>query len=334
MRRRCFASPLGVCLWLLSACTSTANVQVRVLEPAVYDLGRHPLVAMDRCEGEGAEAFATAIVEALRAARDPVTGAAALELLDRRDLDRMLDDIRRRGGSDVDPDSVELLRRWQQAEVLVRCRVLDDGVTTDDVAEDQVDQRTGETHRLFRRTAHARVGLQVEVLTGTDARLLVRETFRGEVVRETTALDTEPSAIATAPLLDEARATALQRFLAHFLPHEEVVTAVLQADDELPDLQAGNGFAANELWAEAERSYRSAAQAAVGDLSSLRWKALHNLGVACTFLAQFDAARQALSDAYALAQDAGSMQMLQLSIRRKEAAERLRREDRPPLAPR
>jgi hypothetical protein len=327
-RRVAALSPFALLLSVFAGCASQQHMSVRVMAPAVVDLGGYSLVALDRLEGDGSSEVTAELADALRAARNPLTSRAEFEVLDRRDLDRMLDDVRRQRGNDVGGQQLEMLERWKKAEVMIRGQIATHGVESTVTAQDWVDPKTGAAHRTFTRAARACVDVTLEIVTGAGEHVVDRQTFTGAAGTQTRSVDCQPAQIDATPLLADARAQVLRQFMDRVLPHEETVGVVLQTDGDLPELQAGNGFARTGDWPEAERSYRAAGDHASGDLAEVRWKAQHNLGVALTFQGRYDDARTALREAYAMGQDEGSLQMLQLSSRRQEDAQRLRQQDR------
>lgn len=325
-----FVRPLFACLSLalLVGCATHQTLGIRVLKPAPVDLGRFDLVAVDQLQGEGAADLMTELGDALRAARNPLTGRQDFEVLDRRDVDRMLDELRRRRGTAFDKEAMDLLERWKAADVLIRGGTQYHGVEEEVIAQDAVDPRTGQTRRMFTRQAQARVTVQLEIVEGAGETIVDRVQFDEHTSARTTAVDSEPAPIDHTALLAAARQRVTARYMDRLMPHEETVAVDLQTDKNLPELQAGNGFARAGDWDEAGRSYSAAADRATGDLADRRWKALHNLGIAHLFANRFDDARRALKDAYNLEQDEATLRTLNLVAQREQELRQLQEQSR------
>jgi len=119
----------------------------------------------------------------------------------------------------------------------------------------------------------------------------------------TRARDAEPDGVDYESLLAAARQRIIDQYLMRVFPHEAQVMVNLFTDGDLPGLQIGNGYARTGDWDAALESYQDAHEMAVGDLASVRYKALFNLGVGYEYANRFDEAKRALKDSYALEQD-------------------------------
>jgi hypothetical protein len=296
----------------LGACASQQTFTVRVLKPAPVDLGRYDLVAVDRLEGDGCDELTNELAGALQRAQNPLTGKTDFEVLDRREVDRMLDDLRRRRTSTSDKETVALLDRWKNADVVIRGRVITHGVTDEVRQNETVDRTTKQRHVQLVRTCRARVAVGLEIVTA-DREQAIDQVQLDECVEQSTTCreGSQPAPIDHVELLAAARNRVVAGYLERLLPHEETVSVVLQTDGDLPELATGNGFARTGDWNEAARSYEAARARAEGKLEGARWKALYNLGVAHLYANRFEPARRALKDAYALAQEESILRTLQ-----------------------
>jgi tetratricopeptide (TPR) repeat protein len=326
-------------LALFGACASQQTFTVRVMKPAPLDLGRYRLVAVDRFDGDGSEDLTNELTTALQGARNPLTGRSDFEVLDRREVDRLLDDLRRRRTGASDRETAELLDRWKNADVVIRGRIEEHRVTDEIARHDPVERAKGqpvkeERRVTYVRTARARVAVGLEVVTADKEHPVDRVEFDECVEHSTTALNAEPPPIDHASLLATARQRVVNRYLDRMLPHEETVAVHLQIDGDLPELQTGNGFARTGDWEEAARSYEAGLARAEGDLADARWKALYNLGVAQMYASRFEPARRALKEAYALEQKETILHALQTVTQREgewQALEQQRRASAVPV---
>jgi tetratricopeptide (TPR) repeat protein len=313
---------------LLAACASQQTFTVRVMKPAPVDLGRYRLVAVDRLDGDGADQLTHELSKALQGAQNPLTGKADFEVLDRAEIDRLLEDLRRRRAGATDQQTLELLERWKNAEVVIRGQIRTHKVSDEVVAQDWIDRTNGHRHVQFVRTCRARVAVNLEVVTANQERPIDQVQLDECVTRSVSALDVEPPAIEHGPLLASARQRVVQGYMDRLLPHEESVGVCLQTDGDLPELAAGNGFAMTGDWDEAARSYEAAAARAQGGLASARWKALYNLGVAQLYANRFEPARKSLKEAYSLAQEDVILGALQSVTQREREWQALQEQSR------
>lgn len=288
-------------LVLFGACASHESFQVRVLRPAPVDLGQFELIAVDRFSGSQSEQFQRNFTDHLETARNPMTGEQ-FEIMDRDEVDRVLDDLRRRSGSGLDEHAMAVLERWRSAEVMLRGRVQEYSITEDLVETETVD-RQGQVGMLYQRVVAARVRADIEVLDGPGERLFDRAEFDEVASRTTQALDAEPEPIDGEALLARAEQKLFQRYLQRILPHYQYVSVRLFTDGDLPDLEIGNGYARSGNWQAAGDSYQRALTMAQGELAEVRHKAFFNLGMAQMFRNSFDAARSAFQEAYAASGD-------------------------------
>jgi tetratricopeptide (TPR) repeat protein len=84
----------------------------------------------------------------------------------------------------------------------------------------------------------------------------------------------------------------------------------------------GNGFAKTGSWDEALDSYQTAVDQMQRMGAETRYMALFNMGIAYEYTNQFDEARRALKEAYALEQDDMILQEIQhVSYREREYAQ-------------
>lgn len=286
---------------LLFCGCATEAVHVRVLRPAPVNLVQYDRVAVDLFDGGGGPEIAGELTDALMTTRNPLTGQQAFEVLDRREVDRMIDDLRRRRGQS-DAEAMEVLARWRSAPVLIRGQVRTHGVEEVVTQNKKVDER-GTPHMLFTRTCTAEVEVTIEVAEGQGERLFDRAVLRERVNSSTAGLDQPPAAIDQAALLAAARRKVVHEYLRRVLPHEDVVAVHLYDDGDYPELRVGNRYASTGEWERALESYRTALGRMNGEAAADRYMALYNIGVALEYTNRFDEARKTLQEAYGLEQD-------------------------------
>lgn len=296
-------------LTLLAGC-ATEGIHVRVMRPAPVNLGQYDLVAVDRFTGDGCDLLAADLTDGLRNSVNPLTGQTDFELVDRRDVDRMLEDLTGRGPGSSQERSMEVLERWRSAQLVLKGQVLVHEVHEERAAAPWVDP-AGVQHVTVTRRATATVDTLIEAYSTDEDRLFDSVRVQEVVSAKASAVDAEPEPIDQLGLLATARKRVVARYLRRVQPHEEVVRIDLYTDGDLPQLQVGNGFAKTGDWQAAADSYREALEFATGELAEVRYKALFNLGVALQYTNRFAEARKSLKEAYALAQDGMILEQLQ-----------------------
>ena len=295
---------------LLGACAATESIYVRVLLPAPVDLGQYDLIAVESFSGNGGDDLANELTAALKNTVNPLTGQVDFEVLDRRDVDRMLEDLRRHSGAEWDRESMTILDRWRKAEILLKGEVQVYAVKEEMVVTEWLDPY-GYLRVNYTRECEADVTVMIEATDTEGDRIFDRVQFREVVAEHTTALDEEPESIDHEALLAAARRRVVERYLQRVMPHEAMVQVHLFTDGDFPFLGMGNGFARTGAWDEALESYRGALEQMTLGMHENRYKALFNLGVALEYTNQFGEARKALKESYALEQDSMILRELQ-----------------------
>ncbi|MCA8956846.1 MAG: hypothetical protein KDC87_12285 [Planctomycetes bacterium] len=305
-----------------ASCTTVQQIRVPVVRPAPVDFAGGRTLAIHRFAGSDAGSLEGDFVRALRGATNPATGKPGFEVLDRSQVDHLLDRMQGAGSTEIDTKGKELLARWRSVEVILKPTVAEHGVRETVEVTPQVNAKVFQGVTLTRQ-ATAVVRLEVRALDGKD-RTLDQVELVGRAQRTTKATNGKPASIDHAALLANARAQVVQRYLARVMPRREFVGVNLYFDKTLPDLQVGNGFAQTGDWQAAHDSYRTATEQATGELAKVRYKALFNLGVALEFTQRFAEARKAMQDAFRLEQDRIITAELSRLARREKDAARMR----------
>ncbi len=304
------SAPALLLLSLLAGC-ATEGFYVKVMKPAPVNLGQYDLIAIDRFSGEGSEYLEEEFTDALRGAVNPMTGQADFNVIDRRELDSMLDDLRKNPGDGMDRRTMDVLERWKNAEVVITADVHVHHVVEEMQEQPFFNQKTGEQYTTYTRHVSAQVSAIVEVKESEHAPAFDTVQLEDVASVATRAKDAEPDAVDYEALLATARQKVINQYLLRVFPHEVSVMVNLFTDGDLPGLQVGNGYARTGDWDAALEAYTEASEMAIGELAAVRYKALYNMGVAYEYTNQFDAAKQALKDSYALEQDSMILSELQ-----------------------
>ena len=306
----------------LTLCScATESISVRVLRPAPVNLGQYDLIAVESFTGTGGDQIANELTTALTNTRNPMTGRADFEILDRRDIDQMLDDLRRGRGNDWNEEAMEVLERWKNAEILLKgtVHVYDVG---EQVSETQWLDPNGYLHVTYTRECEANIRVLIEATDTEGDTIFDTVEFHEVAVDSTQGVDEYPPSINHEAVLATARNSVVQQYLLRVVPREEYVQVHLYTDGDYPALQMGNGFAKTGSWDEALDSYRTAVDQMKRMGAETRYMALFNMGIAYEYTNQFDEARRALKEAYALEQDDMILQEIQrVSYREREYAQ-------------
>lgn len=294
--------------FLLGAC-STESIHVKVLRPAPVNLGQYDVIAIEPFEGNGGTELANELTVALQNTKNPLTGRVDFEVLDRREIDELLDDLMGRRGTDWDQDAMEILDRWRAAEILLKGTVHEYSVVEELSELEWVDPH-GYTHVTQTRECAADVLVLIEATNTEGDTIFDSVEFREVLTDSTSAVDAQPDFIDHNSLLAAARRGVVNRYLRRVIPREEYVQVHLYTDGDFPELQMGNGFAKTGSWDEALESYNNALEH-MQTAPESRYMGLFNRGIALSYTNRFDEARQSLKEAYALEQDSMILRELQ-----------------------
>ncbi|MHC5063092.1 MAG: hypothetical protein ACYTG5_03855 [Planctomycetota bacterium] len=317
---------------ILAGCASQQGIQVRVMRPAPVNLSQYEVVAIDQFDGKGCAELSDQFTLALRKARNPLTGKADFKVVDRQEVDQMLDSLRGRRGKQWDDEALAVLEEWRSADVYIKGEILAQDVD-ESLTEDEWTDREGNLHVTLTRQCLANISVTIEATDTEGDQVFDRVTFQGHASKSTNAVNEEPAGIDEEDLLFAARNQVVQRYLKRIMPYEEYVVVNLYKDGDFPGLQIGNGYAQTGAWDQALESYRGSLELMQGEKAAYRYKALFNMGVALEYSNQFEAARQALRDAYALQQEGNILREIQNVDRREEEYHALQEQGQKIAAP-
>lgn len=317
---------------VLAGCASQQGIQVRVMRPAPVNLSQYEVVAIDEFSGNGCSELSEQFTLALRNARNPMTGKADFKVVDRQEVDEMLDSLRGRRGKQWDDEALAVLEEWRSADVYIKGEVISQFVD-ESVSEDDWQDREGFEHRTLTRQCVANISVLIEATDTEGDQVFDRVTFQGAASKSTNAVDEDPDAIDEQDLLYKARNQVVQRYLKRIMPYEEYIVVNLYKDGTFPDLQIGNGYAQTGAWDQALDSYRRSLEQMQGEQASYRYKALFNMGIALEYSNQFEEARRILRDAYALNQEGQILREIKNVDRREEDYRALLEQGRKVAAP-
>jgi len=315
-------------LFAFTAC-ATQTIRVPVLVPAPVSLVQYDLVAVDRFQGEGCDPFSDQLAEALGSAVNPMTGKPGFEVLHRKDVDKALDQIRDRRGTDWDQRTMAILDRWRQAKVVLKGTMQQHRVDERIVEEQSKDQH-GKICVQRKQVLTANVAVLLEATDVEGDRTFDAVTLTGQASTECVLGPNSRRNADPTPLLANARAQVVQHYLERVLPHQTWVAVDLYKDGDFPDLQVGNGYAEVGNWQSAADAYERAVQQMTGEQQKDRYKGLFNLGVAYEFTDRFADARRTLEEAYAIGQDQRILNELRRTAAREDEVRRLREQSAAP----
>jgi tetratricopeptide (TPR) repeat protein len=109
-----------------------------------------------------------------------------------------------------------------------------------------------------------------------------------EKVITSSNINAKPAAIYAAGLEGDAIEEVAERLVQSFLGRQERTSLKLLADDDLPELEAGNVFAKKQLWQDAINNYRKSINA--HPKSSELHKAYYNYACASMVIANYETA--------------------------------------------
>lgn len=299
----------------------TESIKVRVMRPAPVNLSKHDKIAVDIFKGEGGPELAADLIAALSTTRNPMTGQVGFEVMDRREVDRVLDDLR--GSNGLNQRAMDVLNEWQNVEVHLSGEVEVYGVE-EKLNESEWVDKDGTKHNKYSLETVATVTATIEAANSGSDRVFDSVRLSEVASEVSTAVDAMPQPIDHTALLEVARRNVVGRYLMRVTPREEYVQVRLYKDGDFPELHVGNGLARTGAWDRALENYREALDRMTGETAERRYKALYNIGVALEYSNQFEEAKKALQEAYAIEQDDRILREIQnVDVREAEYAELL-----------
>ncbi|MCA8969125.1 MAG: tetratricopeptide repeat protein [Planctomycetes bacterium] len=301
--------------WPWMGCASHESFQTSVLRPAEFDLARYQRIAIDRFDGAACDAFVTELSDALRSMPTQAT-EEHFDLVDRRDVDRLIDDMRRYPSLANEPDTP--LAKWQLAQLVIggtirQHEVIENVSTVERKNAKNPDQ---EVEHVRVRQARALVGVTIIAKSNDGNEILDRIDIDESTSSQVESKVGEPPHIDHAALLSAARSKVVDRYLLRIAPHRENAFVRLLTSDDLPQIQLGNGYARAGNWTLALEQFEAAEQMASGELAEQQYVAAYNRGIALLYLDRFPEARQAIERAYAASRDESMLRDLQTVERR------------------
>ena len=195
-------------LWLTSALLvagcATESIKVRVMRPAPVNLGKYDKIAVDTFTGDGGIDVADELIGALSGAKNIMTGQEDFDVLDRREVDKMLDDLKGRHGQQWNEQAMAVLNEWKNVEVTIKGDV-PVYMVEETLSESNWVDNDGVLHKTYSLEAVANVTATIEA-TDTSSDKVFDSVKLAEVASDTsTAVDTMPQPIdllepGTAPL--------------------------------------------------------------------------------------------------------------------------------------
>jgi len=283
---------------VLTGC-STEQIRVPVMRPARVDLSRYRTLAIENITGNGGTAIANDLGTGL-------TASSYFTVVDRRDVEARMRELRRTRGDLFDPSTVAELGRQIGALALIHGEVVTNEYS-EHVAEEEwvevvrdekgnVQQEIPHVERT--RYGHTELGVNLRVTATATGQLLYSRTITKQSFDQTRATDAVPAAIDPAPLFQDCRRLIVKDLVSRVTPRTDLVFVTLYKDSDIPLLAAGNNLARIGEWDDAIEQYRGALETLPAEYAEYRYMPLFNLGVAYEYTNRFEEAHRHLRDAY------------------------------------
>jgi len=294
------AVPLAFC-----ACATAAPIRVPVLRPAEIDMTPYTSVAVAELRGKADRVLTQSLEEALVATNQfqVVDGQRTASAL--RELKLSFADL-------GNPERAAKLGKVLGRSALIYGDA--DESYREETSEEHIKaEKEGPPTTVHKLFGELTVRATFRILDLSTGHFVVARTYEERRSDTTRGIDRRPDPIDRRALASSARAAVVEHFLRAVVPYQEFVTADFRKDGDLPQLEAGIGFAERGEWKKAQESFGAAAAQVEKSPDPDRKKlatAYWDLGLSYEYAGDYDKATQTLRTAYDRTQDKAMLREL------------------------
>jgi len=305
------AVPLVFC-----ACATAAPIRVPVFRPAEIDMTPYKSVAVAELRGRADKVLTRSLEEALVASNH-------FQVVDEQRTAAALSELKLTFADLGNPEQAAKLGKVLGQSALIYGDA-DESYreeTSDEHIKPEKEGPPTTIHKLF---GELTVRATFRILDLSTGRFVVARTYEERRSDVSRGVERRPDPIDRRSLARSARAAVVERFLRAVVPYQEFVTADFRKDRDLPQLEAGIGFAERGDWQKAQDSFGAAVAQVEKNPDPDRKKlaeAYWDLGLSYEYAGDYDKASQTLRKAYDLTKDKKMLQEL-------DAIQQLREESR------
>jgi hypothetical protein len=320
MKKSCviIISICAIFSFLLISC-GTSKVLLTVKRPAEINLKNFKKIAIGNITG-GNGNHATDVSDGITSR---LVQANTFEVLDRQNLQKILDEHKLNMTGVVDQNSVAELGKIIGSAALVFGRIQTDNYKEEIKRDKPWRDKDGGYHQYIYRNGKYDFTVHLQIVDIQTAKILGSKDMPVSITESTSADNSEPEAINVDNLYSSALQSICNGFMRVVASYDVQVSAEFETDDKLPEVEnAVNQFKIGET-NEAVKILEGAAKRDFAE-PKIKAKAVYNLGLAQMYSGVYDEAAENFKKAYSLNACTRYQEVIQQCKNEKAQADKLK----------
>jgi len=311
---------------------AAVGVQVPVMRPAEIDLkGKNELI-VGEISGRGGNKIGSYI-------KERVIGTGRFKLVDRKHLNRVLDELKLSQSDLADSESRKKLGKLMTGSILIMGQINDYRYNEDLKKERRtcirynakIKKSVNYPCTYYQRSGVALASAAFDVIDIETGEILRAKTVKSTQTETTSAYDGTPSGIDGNALLDQCARKVAVDFLKAIAPWKQILTVNFMKHGDLPMLETGINYAKAGQWNDAIAQFKQGVEQAATTPKidpKTAGKAHWDLGLAYEYTNRFDDAIVHIKKAFSLSGNEDYLKELKNVERRKIESKRLKEQKR------
>ena len=276
---------LSILFFVMFCACGTQSMKIKVIRPAEVNLKKYAKVAIgDITNAKGRkDAHANDISDSITSA---LFETEYFEVLDRQNMQRIMDEHKLNLSGAVDADNLAELGRIIGTSALIFGRIQTDNYDEERSSSSWKDSK-GKSHTTYTRKGAYTLNVSIKVVDMETARVVATKILKAAYKDRTSKTDERAPKIDKNALYASCLTSIKIQFKRLIAPYEKTVEAKFQTDSDLPETESAlNQFKIGE-WDTGISILENATLRQDLD-AKVQAKAYYNLGLARTYTGQYD----------------------------------------------